>query len=566
MKHKTSKYITAGLLCCGFAAALTACSDLDVDVKSQYTDLPEGQQAVDAISGAIYARTVGAGEGWFVVNNVASDVAVCVSMDGAWYDGGLYARESLHEWTPDGDAGHLGGIWDDAFAGVISCNTVLTQLDDPASAEAAPARLMRAYYYFWLTDMFGAVPLMKQYGEVPADRTPRSEVIKFCESEILAVRDQLPTTVSAATYGKATRWVADALLAKIYLNWQVYMQDDVTKYEPAQTNAKLADCIAACDDIIQSGQFNLSDSYIAKFMPDNGSQIKDFIYAIPFDHKLFQGNKVMRYWSYRNGHEQFSGVLGWMYPSNPGGLMRMNPEYADKFCLEGDDRNQVILGGEQYLYCIDGYKTGTPYVKHDTKLGEDKLYTGDDKDTEIDHRVNFTRDIVIREGMSNGISQLNVGSDLLGREMGYRSIKFFPDKQMTADDNHNQSTDAPIFRLADVLLMKAEAILRGGSATQGDTPLSLLNQIRSYVHAPLAEAEPTLTDLLDERAREFLDEPWRRNDLIRFGEFETPTKFRADYGTQAPWAGHYADKYRRIYPLSQNILDTNPGWTQNPGY
>ena len=544
------------------ALAMSGCSDLDVDVKSQYVNLPEGQQAVDAISGAIYARTVGGGEGWFVSNNIASDVAVCVSMDGAWWDGGIYARETLHDWTPDGDAGHFGGIWDDAFAGVVSCNTVLAQLDDTTGELAAPARCMRAYYYFWLADFFGAVPLMKKYGEIPTDRTPRSEIIKFCEEELLAVREQLTSNISAATYGKATRYMADALLAKIYLNWQVYMNDDVTKYDPSQANPKLNDCIAMCDEIIKSGAYDLSDSYIAKFMPDNGAQIRDFIYAVPFDHKLFQGNKVMRYWSYRNGHEQFSGVLGWMYPSNPGGLMRMNPEYADKFTLEGDDRNQVILGGEQNLYCIDGYKTNEPYVKVTTKLGEDELYTGSDKDAEVRHRVNFTKEIVIREGLSNGVAQLNVGNDLVGREMGYRSIKFFPDKQMSASDNHNQSTDSPIFRLADIILMKAEAILRGGSATMGDTPAALLNQIRAYVHAPQVTDQPTLQDLLDERAREFLDEPWRRNDLIRFGQFESATKFREDYGT----ARHWQDTYRRIYPISQNILDTNPGWKQNPGY
>lgn len=549
---------TAGALC-----FLAGCTDLDVNIKSQYTDLPSGQQAVDAISGAIYTRTVSVGEGWFVVNNICSDVAVCVSMDGNWYDGGLFLRETLHQWTPEGGAGHLEGMWDDAFAGIVSCNTVLAQLDEDErnGVLGAPARCMRAYFYYFLTDNFGAVPLMEKYGDVPEKRTARSEVVKFCEKELLDVRDMLPNTVSEANYGKATRYLADAVLAKIYLNWQVYMNDDVTLYEPTQTNPKLNDCIAICDDIINSGQFNLSDNYITKFMPTNGAHIKDFIYAVPFDHKLFQGNKVMRYWSYRNGHEQFSGLLNWMYPSNPGGLMRMNPEYADKFCLEGDDRNQVILRGEQNLYCIDGYVTDIPFIKRTSKAGEDELYTGSDRDEEVEHRVNFTRDIYIREGLSNGPEQLNVGNDLIGREMGYRSIKFFPDKNMTAGDGHNQSQDAPVFRLADILLMKAEAILRGGSATGGDTPMSLLNQIRSYVHAPLVTENPSLDDILDERAREFLDEPWRRNDLIRFGRFEDPTPFRTLYAPK-----ELTEKFRRIFPIANNTLETNQSWGQNPGY
>ena len=560
MKTFNIKTITAAA---GGFLILGGCTDLDVDIKSQYTGLPTGQQAVDAISGSIYTRTVAVGEGWFVLNNISSDVAMCVSMDGNWYDGGIYVRETLHQWNQEGDAGHLKGIWDDAFGGIVSCNTVLAQLDeaDRNGKLGAAARCMRAYFYYFLTDNFGAVPLMEKFGDVPDTRTPRSEMIKFCEKELLAVRDLLPSEIDASTYGKATRYVADALLAKIYLNWQVYMNDDVTKYEPTEANPKLNECIAMCDDIISSGQFNLATGYIRKFMPDNGPQVKDFIFAVPFDHKLFQGNKVMRYWSYRNGHEQFSAVLGWKYPSNPGGLMRMNPEYADKFNLEGDERNQVILRGEQNLYCIDGYVTDQPFIKSTTKIDEDELYTGSDPDAKVDHRVNFTRDVYIRDGLSNGVAQLNVGNDLIGREMGYRSIKFFPDKNMTADDGHNQSQDAPVFRYADILLMKAEAILRGGMSTKGDTPKSLLNQIRSYVNAPQATENPSLNDILDERARELLDEPWRRNDLIRFGKFEDPTPFRALYAQK-----ELKEKFRRIFPIAKNTLETNSSWGQNPGY
>ncbi len=560
--------IYKGVLCLAAMATLAACSDLDVDIKSQYTDLPNTQKGVDAVSGAIYARTVGGGEGWFVANNNCSDVAVCVSMDGAWYDGGIFVREDLHQWIAAGGAGHFEGMWDDAFAGVVSCNTVLAQLEDPEGEMAAPARCMRAYYYFFLADCFGAVPLMKQYGEVPASRTPRSEVIQWIEQELLAVRPQLTTKVDATTYGKATRYLADALLAKIYLNWQVYMNDDVTKYEPTQANPKLNDAIAACDDVISAGKYDLSDNYVVKFMPTNGSHIKDFIYAIPFDHRLFQGNKVMRYWSYRNGHDQFNAGGNTRYPSNPGGLMRMNAAYADKFCLEGDDRNKVILKGDQYMWFMDQTNAdGTPrmsdipWMYTTTKLGVDKTYTGDDGEAEVQHRVSLTKDIIIRPEMSNGVAQLNVGADFVGRSMGYRSIKFFPDKDMTASDSHNQSNDAPIFRYADILLMKAEAILRGGNATGGDTPASLMNQIRSYVHAPLVTENPTLDELLDERAREFLDEPWRRNDLIRFGQWETPTALRALYAPEAA-----TEKFRRLYPVAQNTLDTNPGWQQNPGY
>ena len=128
-------------------------------------------------------------------------------------------------------------------------------------------------------------------------------------------------------------------------------------------------------------------------------------------------------------------------------------------------------------------------------------------------------------------------------------------------NGRNQSNDLPIFRYADILLTKAEAIVRGGSATNGDTAMSLFNEIRSYVTAPTIDHTPSLQELLDERGREFLDENWRRNDMIRFGTFES--EFFPHY-KGFPTANF--DKTRRIFPLHKDIMNTNPNWKQNPGY
>src|SRR5690606_34727740 len=112
----------------------------------------------------------------------------------------------------------------------------------------------------------------------------------FIESELLAVKDLLPTTVSVATYGKATKYMAEALLAKLYLNWNVYTAADVANYTPSAPNEKLNAVVAMCDDIIASGQFNLtSHRFLAKFRPDNGYQVKDFIFAMPYDREKQQG-------------------------------------------------------------------------------------------------------------------------------------------------------------------------------------------------------------------------------------------------------------------------------------
>ena len=119
----------------------------------------------------------------------------------------------------------------------------------------------------------------------------------------------------------------------------------------------------------------------------------------------------------------------------------------------------------------------------------------------------------------------------------------------------------PIFRYADILLTKCEAILRGATPTNGDTPMGLFNQIRSYVNAPVIASNPTLDELLDERGREFFDENWRRNDLIRFGHFEDDWGYKH---TVNP--GAKTDYTKRIFPVPTGVLNENTNWTQNAGY
>lgn len=95
---------------------------------------------------------------------------------------------------------------------------------------------------------------------------------------------ELSTANDASTYGKPNKWMAEALLVKLYMNWGVYTCGKVADYDPATTaNPKLNEAVKYCDDIIKSGLFNLSDNYRKKFLYNNGYQIKDFIYAMSYD-------------------------------------------------------------------------------------------------------------------------------------------------------------------------------------------------------------------------------------------------------------------------------------------
>ena len=136
--------------------------------------------------------------------------------------------------------------------------------------------------------------------------------------------------------------------------------------------------------------------------------------------------------------------------------------------------------------------------------------------------------------------------------MGYRNIKFYPDATSTT---RNQNNDVPVFRYSDILLMKAEAILRGGTPTLGQTALRWLTRFGPTAPPAAALSAVTLEDLYAERCREFAWESWHRNDMIRFGKYEGNWGFKTD-----------ADVNHRIFPIPTSAFTVNPALTQNPGY
>ncbi len=532
--------------------SLGSCTDLDVDIKSQLTEFPDSERAAEAILADVYAAYRGAmGRDHWMVQTLSADEAVSVSMGTDWFDGGRYREFHLHNWNADN--GLLPSIWNDASTGITLANNAIALFGEDKEKLTAPARAIRAYYYFILMDNFGAAPLITGPVDAVPARSSRAEICRFIEAELLAVKDLLPTTVSVATYGKATKYMAEALLAKLYLNWAVYTATDVANYNPSTQNEKLNDVVAMCDQIISSGQFNLtSHKFMAKFRPDNGYQVKDFIFAIPYDREKQQGMTYSRFWIHRSAQNQFATL-----PQSVGGTFRVLPSYLEKFNLAGDERNASYIGGKQYYWSNYTEDKTRPFLIRTSKHGIDQDYNAADADAQFDWQLETTKEITLR---SDGAATLNVGNDQKGRSMGYRSIKFYMDVAVTSANQRNQSNDVPVFRYADILLMKAEAILRGAIATNGQTAQSLVNQIRAYVNAPVLTAAPSLQDVLDERAREFADESWRRNDLIRYGKFEDNWGFRSLYP-----AG-MSEKFRRIFPVPTTVLNVNTHWQQNPGY
>lgn len=533
-------FISAGLL----AMTLTGCTDLDMSPNSQYTEDPSQNSGVDpmivveAKMADVYYHLAGTlGRRYMEAQCLASDEFTPLAFAGGYYDSGTYAHQALHCSSPN-DASI--GWYDDVTAGITKANTILEDLGSGASAQMkAPARAIRAYYTWILMDSYGDTPILDKVqaeGSV-VPRSPRKEVAEWIENELNDIIPALTDDVTENTYGKPTKWMAEALLAKLYINWPVYTAESVDQYDAATAaNPKLDACIAACDDIINSGKFNLgSVDYLHKFSYDNSWQVEDFIYAIPYDAINRQGMQYARPRTFKDMKNLLPNVYGSTdkFTQSFGGNMVVTPEFAKLFSLDGDIRNLSILRGDVY---VRDPKTLRPTT-------EPFMYKG--------NQVHFTEDITLAKKDNT----IEVGNDANAYQQGCHSIKWFT---TPADYNNgrNQSNDLPIFRYADILLMKAEALTRQGSSGAK----ALFNQIRTYAGAPTIANEPTLQEIYDERGREFFDENWRRNDMIRFGHYED--EFFPHY-KDFPDANF--DKRHRIFPVPQNTINLN-GWEQNPGY
>ncbi|MCD8538898.1 MAG: RagB/SusD family nutrient uptake outer membrane protein [Leadbetterella sp.] len=474
-----------------------SCTDLDVPIKSEITgeNFPSTEEDFVAVASTVYSSlTTDRFSYYWLSQCLTTDEMIITANGGNWYDAGRWQQPHLHTYNPDNRV--VAYTWEYGFTIISTANRVLSLLESSPESEQkryslAEIRSIRALALYWMMDTYGDIPLVTNFGDKAGKRTPRKEVFEFIETELKAAIPDLNTRVDGSTYGRPTKWMALGLLAKLYLNAEVY------------TGApRWNDVIAACDEIIQEatthGTFALDADYLKIFDVDNGPHIKDIIYAIPFHRTRIPYQYFARWWLHPLHRDKFE------LPYTPSGSARTLPEYYAKFNDPNDQRNKIWLTGKQYA------DNGSPILIETTKRGYDIGYSGPDASDIISVHLELTPEIKFRD-----IDKFDTGDDLKGRSVGYRCNKFFPDKQSLTRDQDN---DFPVLRYADVLLMKAEAILRGGTPTGGQTALSLVNQVRQRAQAAPFSAI-NLGELLDERAREFTNEFWRRNDLIRFGRF-----------------------------------------------
>jgi hypothetical protein len=526
--------IFASLIVC----AVVSCTKLDVDVESQFTpdNFPNNAESYIAATGPVYTqlRSIYAVDFWRM-QELSTDEAIIPARDGNYDDGGEYRFLHLHTWGPDHP--RVKSNWEWGFGGINTCNRLISLFEANASNSTAKTtiaemRTMRALFYYYMMDLYGNVPIISTFPVNGSPKTaPRAEVFQFIEKELKESIPDLSATVGALTYGRPTKWMAFTLLEKLYLNAQYYTG------QPKYTQT-----VAMADSVLDRAKsiYSLDADYMTIFAPENGPQIKETIFAVPYDPNVAEGNHFTRFGLHTSLQAKYS------IPFRPSIALSTIKEFYEKFNLTGDVRNTTWLAGKQYE------NNGSPMIVKTTKKGVDASYTGTDGAAAVDYQVDFTPEMPLVRPAT-----MDVGNDELGKARGVRSIKFYPDKNANPNTRY-QGNDMPVFRLADVMMMKAEAILRGATPTtiggELQTADVLVNKIRTRAKAPIVSGI-TLDQLLEERAREFAWEGWRRNDLIRFGKFENAWGFKTN-----------TDVNKRVYPIPTSEKALNPNLVQNTGY
>lgn len=431
----------------------------------------------------------------------------------AWGDVGVQDFHNMN-WTANNP--FLRGLYFKSIYQITLANEFLRQSTDALLSQRgisgtalteikqarAEVRFLRAFQYWVLMDLYGNPPFVTEENPVGGPlpkQISRADLFKYIESELKAIEVELPTADrSLAQYGRATKQAAQALLARVYLNAQVYTG---------------------------TAKFNDAVSYSKKVIDAGYSLVSNYSNLTRNDNNLTSRNELILTINYDGQKTQLYGGTTFLAHASVGGAMN-----AADYGLD---------------YAWGGIRTTKNLVNLFPNVPSSP-----------DKRASFFVD-----GQKLEIASLTTFTD------GYAVTKF-QNKSSAGVSGSNQTfvdADMPLFRLAEMYLIYAEATLRGGGGDNG-LALTYFNNLRTRAYGNNSGNVTTLTLdlLLDERARELHWEGHRRTDLIRYGKF-------VDGSYLWPWKGGVKDgksveAYRVLYPLPAADVTANPNLKQNTGY
>lgn len=482
---------------------------------------PNGANNIEGVDGGFsqYFR------GRYHLNGLTTDEAVC-----GWNDQTLQDLHGMAWTTTD--------VFVEAFYvrilyQVSACNEFIRQVNKASvnlpkkDQWIAEARALRAFCFLDAIDNFGNVPFADETAEVGADlpeQMSRKDLFTYIETECKEILEGSDLyEVGQGEYGRVNKGMVAMVLAKLYLNAEVYIGEK--KYQECVNTLALLD-----------GKYSLHNNYQELFLADNHLRTNELIWTVEQDGIYVQSYGATNYLIFAStGGDMDTKAIG--ISSGWGGI-RTTPEFYKNFS-DSDSRRLFFTEKEQEEvlkknyenYVAEQKKAGATPDSYEVWLGEDKKW----QQMDIDNISEFTH--------------------------GYGFMKF---KNVKSDGSAASSegfvdVDFPVFRYADALLMKAECAKRGANVDG----LAAFNEVRK--RAGLAEvSDYTLDNVLQERACELYLEGWRRSDLVRFGYFTTAKKLWQWKGGVKN--GKAVSSHLNLFPIPADDVNANNNLNQNAGY
>jgi hypothetical protein len=507
-------------------ALIQGCTDLSETPKDALT--PDNAFKTDAEITAgvasVYAGLRGMMWGYWNLSEVSTDEILVPTRGNDWYDNGRWLEVQRQGWAPNSGSAldDMNGMWNDLFSGIAKANLMISVLEGSTAAgkdvTIAELRTLRAWYYYMLQDMFGGVPLVTNTELAQRERASRTDIFSFIETELNAARTLLPPTRPAAQYGRLTQSAADAILASLYLNAGVFNRNtgvSATSYNSCtvQVSGNQTGCaaaIAAADRVINSGRYSLATDWKKNFSTDNETSPENIFVLVHTATNGLGMSLQMRPLHYNQ-----------LVPAPWNGFAAIADTYRQ--FDPTDERRNVFLVGQQFSYNTGAAvndRSGNPLI--------------------------FTVDIANVESATEA--------------EGPRLMKYPPLPGAPGGDAH--PNDFVYFRLAEMYLIKAEALLASGDEPGART---IVNMIRArHISPPQPLATVTQNDILRERLFEFAGEAKRRQDLIRHGQYTAARRLCTSSIPACSLAARPAHVI--LMPIPKTQRDNNPLLTQNPGY
>lgn len=518
---------------------LNSCFGLEEKPYSEITEdtfIPEDKD-VAALLATAYTplRFIFGWQGFFDLQEEPGDVIITPTRPNGWDDGGTYRQMHQHTWTSE--SWQPENTYLNAFSGINNANRVKDQIEagslpvgDKKEETIAELRAIRALWYSILLDTHANVPLVTAFTDKIPTQSNRKELFDFIVKELKEVIPSLTDKKDATTYGRMNRWAAEALLLRVYMNAEVYVGQKMWN-----------EALAQADILINSGKFQLSSNYSDNFSVNTDYTNPETIFAIPYDGS-YAGFGQCHKWYPAIAKEVFDSPKGYYWDGSCA-----NPQFINSY-EEGDNRlKDTWLMGPQY-----GVKDPT-VVKWTC--------------------INYLPSLTCQKD----------GKNYTSSDYGYRVAKYEINLQAKTGE---WSNDFPYFRYAEVLLSKAECLLRLGKdesiaedlvfqvrsrsftdKSKARKPLSVLKGDTRIKYGTLdwdnnidnhGDQTPVfLGGLYDEWGVEFACEAQRRTQMIRFGTYSTKSWFNHTPTT---------DGHTSIFPIPYSEIQANNNLKQNPGY